>query len=91
MIAKMASRGMNVARLNFSHGNHRQHQGMIDLVRRVNEKRGFKVSLLQDLEGYRIRLGQFKKSVALKRNQTVYLSCEGEFGDDHIPFDFMGD
>ena len=40
MIKKMAIRGMNVARINFSHGDHLQHQHMIDAVRAVNKKHG---------------------------------------------------
>lgn len=88
MIAKMALRGMNVARINFSHGNHQQHQKMVDAVRHVNKKHGFNVTLLADLEGFRIRIGRFKKHIVLKRNQVFTMSNEPYQGDDHIPFDY---
>lgn len=91
MIEKMALRGMNVARINFSHGNHQQHQKMIDTVRAVNKKHKIAVSILVDLEGYRIRIGQFKKSIELKRNQRFVMSNEPHQGDDHIPFDYKDD
>ena len=91
MVGKMASRGMNVALINFSHGNRQQHQKMIDAVRSINEKQGFSVTLLVDLEGYRIRIGRFKRQIALKRNQKYYVSNEPYQGEDHIPFDYQED
>src|SRR3989338_423744 len=91
MIIKMASRGMDVARLNFSHGTHAKHQAMIDLVRKVNRKRNFRVTILQDLEGYRIRIGHFKKKVLLQKNETWYMSADPVLTEEHIPFDFSED
>jgi len=86
----MASRGMNVARINLSHGNQQQHQKMIDEVRAVNRQHGFKVNVLIDLEGYRIRIGHFKKNIVLKRNQCFTMSDDDYQGGDHIPFDYRG-
>ena len=91
MIEKMALRGMDVARINFSHGNHQQHQKMIDAVRAVNKQRNIAVSILIDLEGHRIRIGRFKKNITLKRNQRLSMSNEPHQGDDHIPFDYQED
>lgn len=91
MIGKMASRGMNVARINFSHGNHQQHQKIIDAVRSINAQQGCDITVLVDLEGYRIRIGRFKKQMVLKRNQKYYLSNEPSQGEDHIPFDYQED
>ncbi len=88
MILKMASRGMNVARINSSHGTQAQHQKMVDLVRSVNHKHNQYVSLLQDLTGYRIRVGNLKNNLTLENNKTVYMSSEAERGQDHIPFDY---
>lgn len=90
MILKMASRGMNVARINFSHGKHVQHQKFIDLIRSVNEKHGYRVKILCDLEGYRIRIGDLKRRIPLEVNQVVYMSAEAE-SDTNIPFDFQDD
>ena len=91
MIEKMAMRGMDVARINFSHGNRQQHQTMIDAVRAVNKRCNVTVSILVDLEGYRIRLGRFKKNIPMKRSQRFVMSNEPYLGDDHIPFDYEGD
>jgi len=91
MIEKMALRGMNVARINLSHGSSQQHQKMIDAVRSVNQRCGFAIGILIDLEGYRIRIGYFKKGIALKRNQRFVMSNEPHQGEDHIPFDYGGD
>jgi pyruvate kinase len=52
--------GMNVARLNFSHGTNKTHKQSIDIIRRLNKNRRNKIKILQDLEGYRIRIGLFK-------------------------------
>ena len=91
IITKMASRGMNVARINFSHQDQQGHRKMIDLVRAVNKKHGFQVSILADLEGYRIRIGRFKKNIILKKNQRFTMSHEPYQGKDHIPFDYAED
>lgn len=91
MITKMAARGMNAARINFSHGDPRQHQKMIDTVRGVNARKGFTVSILVDLEGYRIRIGRFRKNIVLKKNQIFYVSSEPYQEDNHIPFDYTED
>ncbi|MCK5180871.1 MAG: pyruvate kinase, partial [Candidatus Omnitrophica bacterium] len=91
VIRKMAARGMDVARVNFSHGIHAQHQAMIDAVRIVNKKHKADVLVLADLEGYRIRLGRFKGCISLKKNQTFVLSNEADHGDNHVPFNYDGD
>jgi pyruvate kinase len=52
--------GMDVARLNFSHGTHEEHARMIDRLRRVAEKEGRTVCILQDLQGPKIRTGRLK-------------------------------
>ncbi len=91
MIAKMAARGMNVVRINFSHGTEKQHEGFIDLVRAVNKKYGHNIKLLQDLTGYRIRIGILKKAWVLKKDDIIYMSNENKETGDHVPFDYPGD
>ena len=66
--------GMNVARLNFSHGTHDDHQIRIDRLKKVREKLGVPVALLLDTKGPEIRLGKFEKgSVILKEGETFTL------------------
>ena len=91
VIQKMVTNGMNVARVNFSHGSHAQHQALIGTVRTVDKKHKANVLVLADLEGYRIRLGRFKGSISLKKNQTVVLSNDADHDDSHIPFNYDGD
>ena len=91
VIHKMALRGMDVVRINFSHGNHQQHQKKVNTVRTVNKKHGFKMKVLADLEGYRIRLGEFKKAIHLEKDQDFVMSNEAYYGDNHIPFNYDGD
>src|SRR5689334_18459187 len=52
--------GMDVARLNFSHGSHEEHARIIDRLRRVAEKEGRSICILQDLQGPKIRTGRLK-------------------------------
>ncbi len=51
--------GMNVARLNFSHGTHDDHRRRFELVRKVSARLGTPVAILQDVQGPKIRLGKF--------------------------------
>lgn len=88
MLAKMASRGMNVVRINASHGDHAQHKQMLELVRKVNEKYGYKIGLLYDLAGYRIRIGKLKKKKTLEKNEVYYIANDDNEEGHHIPFDY---
>jgi pyruvate kinase len=58
MIAKLIDEGMDVARLNFSHGNHDQHRQTIHTIRSLSRQTGKEIGILQDLGGPKIRLGQ---------------------------------
>ncbi len=61
MLTKMISSGLNVARLNFSHNVHEHHLMLINKIRSVAKSLGTTVSLLQDLQGPRIRIGNVGK------------------------------
>jgi len=94
-LRKMILAGMDVARLNFSHGSHEEHMARINLIRKLNKKYRRRVRILQDLEGYRIRIGKFrgksKKSIELKKWQKVYLSNQENLrGSGVIPLDYDG-
>lgn len=86
--------GMDVARLNFSHGTHKEHKLRIGLIRGLNKKYRRGIKILQDLEGYRIRVGKFKgaKAAELKKKQEVLLTNKKIEGEDNIiPFDYEGE
>ena len=59
-ILRMAQAGMNIVRLNFSHGTHDEHQKRIDLVRKVEKENGVNLGIMLDTKGPEIRLGTFK-------------------------------
>lgn len=90
-LRKMMLAGMDVARLNFSHGNLSRHAKVINLVRTLNKKYSRHLKILGDLEGYRIRIGKLKKEVVLKKRQTLLLSSGAILcGKGSIPFDYEG-
>jgi pyruvate kinase len=68
--------GMDVARLNFSHGTHEEHARVIDRLRRVAEKEGRSICILQDLQGPKIRTGRLKyrTPIALKRGARLTIT-----------------
>jgi pyruvate kinase len=86
--------GLDVARLNFSHGSHKQHLENIGLVRKLNKKYRRHIRIMQDLEGFRIRVGRFKgpKTRLLKSRTMVWLTTDPtSTGPRTIPFDYQGD
>ncbi len=90
----MFAAGLDVVRLNFSHGSHKQHLDSIELVRRLNRKYRRHIRIMQDLEGLRIRIGRFKgaKTRFLKNRTVVWLTNDAEScGPRTIPFDYKGD
>ncbi len=93
IIRKMVMSGLNVVRLNFSHGSHASHKNNISIVRKINKKYRRTVKIMQDLEGFRIRVCRFEgtKQKELKRKSTVWLTGEPDNGDPRIiPFDYEG-
>lgn len=75
--------GMDVARLNFSHGTHQEQQIRVDRLKKVREKVGVPVPLLLDTKGPEIRLGKFEKGeVVLQENNEFILVNETILGDE---------
>jgi pyruvate kinase len=82
VIAKLIDRGMNVARLNFSHGHHEEHQRRYDLVREVASDLGVPVAIMQDIQGPKIRVGTFPDgSVHVEKGSVVTLRPGEAIGD----------
>jgi pyruvate kinase len=75
--------GMNVMRLNFSHGDFKEHQGRVDNLKKAVEKTGIPAAVLQDLGGPKIRIGMFKTdSVMLKEGAKFTLTTDKVEGDE---------
>lgn len=64
--------GMNVARLNFSHGTHEEHAAQIKRIRRLSKKLSRSVGILQDLQGPKIRVGELGTPILLEKGEEVY-------------------
>jgi pyruvate kinase len=77
--------GMNVARVNFSHGTHDEHAQTIALVRRLAGEAGKPIAILGDLQGPRIRIGDLPKSIYLKVGEDLTLVHEGRERPGEIP------
>ena len=79
-IGQLIDEGMDVARLNFSHGGHEMHAETFRRVRAEAEKRGKQVGILQDLQGPKIRVGRFENgSAQLEVGADFILSTDGDF------------
>lgn len=92
MIQALVQAGMNVARLNFSHGSHEDHAALIDLIREIADEMGISVTILQDLQGPKLRIGKLPEGkMELKAGDQVTLSSSESFvvdeTDKFIPFE----
>src|SRR3989454_12855332 len=78
--------GMNVARLNFSHGTHDEHALVIERVRSISTRLGCPIAILQDLQGPKIRTGLLEggQPVMLVDGATVTLTTRQIAGNAHI-------
>jgi len=84
MIEKLIIAGMNVARLNFSHGTHEYLHTLVQRIKRVRKKLKRPVAILQDLQGPKIRVGIIKGgAVQLMPGQEFILTSEPIQGDVH--------
>ncbi len=76
-LTQLVNAGMNVIRLNFSHGDFAEHQVRVDGIRKVMQKTGKTVAILQDLCGPKIRIGNFKDgSITLHEGKIFTLTTD---------------
>lgn len=90
MIKKLIEAGMNVARINFSHGTFEEHAKIIEMVREQSQKLDRRVAILADLPGLKIRVGEIKGGyVELERGEKVTLTTKDIEGDETtIPVEY---
>jgi len=85
ILRKMIRAGMDVARLNFSHGHHRDHLRRISNLRDAAKAEGKHLGILQDIQGPKIRVGRFEDgSINLKKGETFCITTETVLGNDEI-------
>ena len=81
-LTAMCRAGMNVARLNFSHGDHEQHGKMIDLIKKVREKLDLPIAIMLDTKGPEYRIRTFENgSITLSDGDTFTFTTEDIVGD----------
>lgn len=91
-IKALINAGMNVARLNFSHGSHQDHKELIEILRELADEKGQSITILQDLQGPKLRIGKIPgDSMPLEAGDQVTLSSSESFvaneNDIFIPFE----
>lgn len=84
MLRALVKEGVDVFRLNFSHGTHADHQKVINSVRGINEELGSTVALLLDLQGPKIRIQEMKPDVEIERGQTFIITTRELVGTNEI-------
>lgn len=82
VLTQMCQAGMNVARLNFSHGTHEEHQAKIDLVKSVREKLNLPIAIMLDTKGPEYRIKTFEnKKITLQDGDTFTFTTDDIVGD----------
>ncbi|MCW7999940.1 pyruvate kinase [Clostridium sp. cpc1] len=85
ILRQLMESGLNVARLNFSHGNHEEHKARIETIKKVREKLDLPIGIMLDTKGPEIRLKNFKEGgVELVDNQEFTLTTREVSGDEKI-------
>ena len=92
VIEELIANGMNCARFNFSHGDHAEHLGRINMVREAAKKAGKVISLILDTKGPEMRLGEFKDGkVMLEKGNQFTLTYDDVPGDEtHVSVNHKG-
>ena len=83
MIKQMIEAGMNVARLNMSHGDHAQHLGYISMIKDLRHRMGASVGILLDTKGPEFRIKQFQDGSAYLVPGETFILTTGNVKGDH--------
>jgi len=84
MLRALVREGVDVFRLNFSHGSHEDHLKVIHAVREINAELGSSVSLLQDLQGPKIRIQEMQSDIVVERGQKLTITTRQLLGNSEI-------
>ena len=80
-LEEMVLQGVNLFRLNFSHGDHEFHRTSLEMIREVQKRTGLFVAVLQDISGPKIRIGKLKEDLTLVPGDLVEFVREEVVGD----------
>ncbi|MEM7646816.1 MAG: pyruvate kinase [Pseudomonadota bacterium] len=86
-LSELIKAGLNVARLNFSHGDLARHQETFNNIRQASEKLQAPVGILQDLQGPKIRLDQYVEEMTVSSGDRLCLSDKGKSSGDRLVID----
>lgn len=78
IVRRLIQAGLNVARMNFSHGTHEQHAARIRTLRKVSEELDMPIAILQDLQGPKIRVGNIEQPLLLKEGERIRFYAEDD-------------
>ena len=85
VLRELMKSGLNVCRMNFSHGSHEEHKGRMDLVKKLREELGQPTAILLDTKGPEIRTGQFDvPEVLLEEGQTFTITMKDVMGNKEM-------
>ena len=84
MLRALIKEGVDVFRLNFSHGTHEDHLKVINNVRQLNEEMGTRICLLQDLQGPKIRVNEMEPNIVIERGQELIITTRELLGNREI-------
>ncbi|MBL7870499.1 MAG: pyruvate kinase [Cyclobacteriaceae bacterium] len=84
MLRALAKEGVDVFRLNFSHGSHEDHLKVIHFVREINKELGANIALLQDLQGPKIRVNEMKPGVEIVAGQELIITTREVLGNNEL-------
>lgn len=86
MLEKIIRAGVDVCRLNFSHGAYELHQEVIDRVKSINQRLGCHVALLQDLQGPKLRIGKVEGEFHLIEGNHILVTTEEQLSTPDLLF-----
>ncbi len=84
MLRALVKEGVDVFRLNFSHGTHEDHLKVINYVREINAEMGTKIALLQDLQGPKIRVNDMKPGTEIVAGQEIIITTREVLGNNEL-------
>ncbi len=84
MLTALAKEGVDVFRLNFSHGTHEDHLKVINFVREINQELGTSIALLQDLQGPKIRVNEMEPGIEIVAGQELTITTREVLGNKEL-------
>ncbi len=83
VIEKLLRAGVDIFRLNFSHGSHEDHKKRLDIIRALEEKYNHPIAILADMQGPKLRVGRFKEGqIKLTEGMKIRLDLDETLGDE---------